>query len=164
MHDAERAARLGIERSMDALEPAEDLACDEDRDADGQELALLAKLPEQSVAVDPIDVLHREVGLTALVLAGVVDGDDVLVRDRRVKASLAMEHRPALWVLREMGEQPLDDELLREVRGLCGRMREINLRRSTDGDSRVEDERAESSIRAHRAEMVAIPPSYVTNA
>ena len=164
MDDPERAARRRIARRMHALERAQHLARDVDGDADRQELALLPEAAEQAIAVDAVDVLHREVRLAAVVFARVEDGDDVLVRHRRVEPRLALEHRPALGVGREVREQALDDEPLGEVRrrgGRAARDRPPPFRRRRCARRGRTGRIGAGALT--RAEMVAIPPSYVTH-
>ena len=134
---------------MHALEGTQDLARDIDRDADRQELVFLPELAQEAVAVDPVDVLHREVRLAAGIAPGMEDGHDVLVRDRRVQSRLAFEHRAPLRIVREVREQSLHDELRREVRTNFGRPREVHLGRASDRDARVEEERAEAMRGRH---------------
>ena len=168
VHDAERAAGERISCSMHAFQRTQDLARDVDGDPDGEQLVLLAQAPQETVAVDAVDVLHRQVGLSARVDASTEHGDDVVMRDRCVEPSLALEHRAALGVGGEVGQQSLDDQLVGQPGVGRRRVRQIDLGRPADRDARVEKEGAEAKRGGHsrlrtQPERVAISGRYVTN-
>ena len=65
---------------------------------------------EQALEIDPLDVAHGDVE-SAPVLAGVVDGDDVGVIDRRGNARLAQKPLAEALVLGEVWGQKLERHL-----------------------------------------------------
>ena len=140
VHDAERLATRRVHGRVHAVERAQDLARDVHRDADRQALARLTQTAQEPVAVDAVDVLHRQVRLALVVLARVEHLDDVLVRHRDVQARLALEHRSALDVGDEVREQSLDDEAIGQTGAWASGTSEVDLRRAANRDALVEQE------------------------
>src|SRR5690606_26877308 len=77
-------------------------------------LALARDVAEQAGEREPVHVLHGHEQL-ALALAEVDDLDDVRMLQGRADPSLVDEHRDEARVLRELGQNALDREALREA-------------------------------------------------
>ena len=91
-------------------QPARDLRDDVGRPSQRQR----ALLPDQRLQVGAGDVSHRDVE-EAVLLARVVDRDDVRVVDRRRETRLAHEPLAKGVVLRELGAQHLERDLVPEA-------------------------------------------------
>ena len=126
---------------MDALERPQHLADDVDRHVDGHRSAVAPEPPEQAIGVDPVDVLHRQVGLAGVAEPGAVHRDHVLVLHRGVERRLALEHRPPLRIGEEVRQQTLDDQ----PRGLGlrrDRAGEVDFGRASYGDASLQEVRS----------------------
>ena len=124
-------------RGVHARERAKHLARDVHRERRRERAPLLLQPAEQPIAIDAVDVLHREVRLALLVHPRAEHRHDVLVGHRGVEGGLALEHRPPLRVADEVGEEALHDESLRLLAHV-DRAREVHLRRPADGEARLE--------------------------
>ncbi len=148
VNDPERRS-AGVRRRVHALERLQHLVGDVHRDAERQQLVLLAKPPQEPVAVDPVDELHCQVGLAVGAHPRAEHLDDVGVLHAGMQPRLALEHRPTFGVGGEVGQEPLDHHLAR-LRGRIDGVRQVHLRRAADRDPRIELVRPEAGAAARQ--------------
>ena len=130
MDHAQKLSVRPCER-VSELQARANLGDDVQRVREGQNLVVQAS--EKFVQISARDVLHGdEVG--PVLLAELVDMDDVRVGEPRRKARLIEEHVDKIDVIREAGKDPLDDHETFETRE-SRLVREKDLRHSADGDT-----------------------------
>ncbi len=113
VHDAERLA-VGADRFVRVVERAGDGTDDRDHVLERHVLAALEQAAEHAAEVLAVDVLHGEVRL-AIVLADVVDLDDVVVMQRGSEARFREEHLDERFVALLLRADPLDHEVALEA-------------------------------------------------
>ncbi len=101
---------------MGCLQPVEHRRGHAERDAERDELAVLARRAQQLLKRQAVDVLEDEQQLVA-VLDDVERRDDVRVRDARGEARLVDEHASDVLLARKPGMQTLDGHRAREADG-----------------------------------------------
>jgi hypothetical protein len=122
---------VGAAALVGVVEPGADVADDADGELQGEGPLPLGEGLHQGAGVLPVEQLHGEEELTVL-LADVVDLDDVGVAQGRRDARLVEEHRDHLGAGGEARQDPLDHDVLLEALRAAG-LGQVDLRHPPHG-------------------------------